>query len=197
VVGEKKTRYKNVCHKSSWAAAHAAFIVFGASLAFATAAQAETARIVAFGASNTSGYAVGASNAWPAQLESMLRAKGYDVSVTNAGVTGETSAQSAARIDSAIPPGTKIVIYDLGGGNDRDSGEGGNTAANTARVVASIRAHGAIAISSGKVGVVGSEKSNPSAWIQGDPHHHMTAQSHTRVAAALVPKVIAALGKKK
>jgi acyl-CoA thioesterase-1 len=166
-------------------------------LGCACAAQAETTRIVAIGASNTSGYAVGASAAWPALLQGMLKAKGYDVTVVNAGVTSETSAGTLSRVDSVVTPGTKIVIYDVGAGNDADSGASGGTAANTAQIAARIRARGAVAINASKQAIVGTEKSNPSAWIQGDPHHHMTAQSHARVAAALVPKVIAALGNKK
>jgi acyl-CoA thioesterase-1 len=168
-----------------------------ATLALASATQAETIRIVAIGASNTSGQAVGASNAWPALLEGMLKAKGYDVYVVNAGVTGETSSGTLSRVDSVVTPGTKIVIYDVGAGNDRDSGADGGTAANTAQIAARIRAHGAVAINASKTSVVGTEKSNPSAWIAGDPHHHITAQSQARVAASLVPKVVAALGKKK
>ncbi len=166
-------------------------------LIFAINAHAETTRIVAIGASNTSGYAVGASNAYPAVLERLLKAKGYDVNVVNAGVTAETSAGTLSRVDSAVSPGTKIVIYDVGGGNDRDSGAGGGTAANTAQIAARIRARGAIAINASKASVVGSETGNPSAWIQGDPHHHITAQSQAKLAASLVPKVIAAIGKKK
>jgi len=166
-------------------------------LGFAGLAHAETTRIVAIGASNTEGHAVGASNAWPALLEGMLKAKGYDVTVVNAGVSSETSAETLRRVDSVVTPGTKIVIFDVGGGNDADSGESGGTAANAAQIAARIRSHGAIAISAAKASVVGTEKSNPSAWIKGDPHHHITAQSHARVAAALVPKVIAVLGKKK
>jgi acyl-CoA thioesterase-1 len=165
------------------------------TLMLVSAAQAETVRIIAIGASNTSGQAVGASNAWPALLEGMLKAKGYDVNVVNAGVNGETSSGTLSRVDSVVTSGTKIVIYDVGAGNDRDSGAGG-TAANTAQIGARIRAHGAIAINASKTSVVGTEKSNPSAWIAGDPHHHITAQSQARVAASLVPKVIAALGKK-
>jgi acyl-CoA thioesterase-1 len=166
-------------------------------LGFACAAQAETTRIVAIGASNTSGYAVGAGNAWPALLQGMLKAKGYDVNIVNAGVTSETSAGTLSRIDSVITPGTKIVIYDVGGGNDADTGASGGTAANTAQIAQRIRAHGAVAINASKQSVVGSEKSNPSAWIAGDPHHHITTQSQARLAASLVPKVIAAIGKKK
>jgi acyl-CoA thioesterase-1 len=165
-------------------------------LGFAAAAQAETTRIVAIGASNTSGAAVGASAAWPALLEGMLKQKGYDVTVVNAGVTAETSAGTLSRVDSVVTPGTKMVIFDVGGGNDADTGAAGGTAANTAQIAQRIRAHGAIAINAQKTAIVGTEKSNPSAWIQGDPHHHITAQSQVRVAAALVPKVIAAIGKK-
>src|SRR5689334_9759641 len=136
-----------------------------ATLSFVYVADAASVRIVAIGASNTSGYAVGASNAWPALLERMLKAKGYDVSVTNAGVTAETSSATVARVDSAVTPGTKIVIYDLGGGNDRDSGQGSQTAGNAALIAQKIRARGAVAINASKQSVVGSEKSNPSAWI--------------------------------
>jgi acyl-CoA thioesterase-1 len=171
-------------------------LVAGSALCMSSiAASADTVRIVAIGASNTTGEAVGMSAAWPAQLEAMLKAKGYDVNVVNAGVSGETSAQTLGRVDSVVTPGTKIVIYDLGGGNDRDSGEGGDTAANKARIAARIRADGAVAINAAKESVVGSEKSSPANWIAGDPHHHITAQAQIRVAASLVPKVIAAMGK--
>ena len=172
----------------------AALIVL-ATVGCAASAQAETTRIVAIGASNTSGYAVGASNAWPAVLERMLKAKGLDVSVVNAGVTAETSSQTVNRVGSVVTPGTRIVIYDLGGGNDRDSGEGGKTAGNTAAIASRIRALGAIPINASKAAVVGSERGNPSAWIQGDAHHHITAASQQKVAASLVPKVMAAMKK--
>jgi acyl-CoA thioesterase I len=173
-------------------------VTFACSLLMlAGPASAETIRIVAIGASNTSGYAVGAGNAYPAVLERLLKAKGYDVTVVNAGVTAETSAGTLGRVDSVVTPGTKIVIYDVGGGNDRDTGAGGATSANTAQIAARIRARGAIAINAAKASVVGTEKGNPSAWIQGDPHHHITAQSQAKLAASLVPKVIAAIGKKK
>ena len=174
---------------------------WSASLLFVSlclsAAEAAPLRIVAIGASNTSGFKVGAGNAYPALLEQMLKAKGYDVTVVNAGVTAETSGQTLARVDSVVTSGTKIAIYDVGAGNDADSGASGGTAANTAQIAARIRARGAIAINANKVAVVGSEKSNPSAWIQGDPHHHITAASQQKLAASLVPKVIAAIGKKK
>src|SRR5437762_13228943 len=76
--------------------------------------SADTARaqIVAIGASNVAGRGVGSSHAWPAQLEGMLAAKGRNVRVTNAGISGDTNAGMLARLDSAVPEGTKIVLLD-------------------------------------------------------------------------------------
>src|SRR6185312_2493611 len=61
-------------------------------LAAALPARAEPIHIVAFGDSNTAGFRVLHKNAYPAQLEAALRAKGYDVRVSNSGISGETSA---------------------------------------------------------------------------------------------------------
>src|SRR5947199_3817555 len=84
------------------------------------------AQIVAIGASNVAGRGVSSSDAWPAQLEGMLIAKGRNVHVTNAGISGDTNAGMLARLDSAVPQGTKVVLLDrLGGGwNGRRLGQG-------------------------------------------------------------------------
>jgi acyl-CoA thioesterase-1 len=74
------------------------------------------AQIVAFGASNISGWNVAASESTPAQLQSMLREKGYHVSVMNAGIYGNTTPEMRARMDKDIPDGTTIVILDISGG---------------------------------------------------------------------------------
>lgn len=82
-------------------------LVFAAD---ADAAKAAPIRIVAFGASETAGYGVGSSEAWPARLEAMLRAKGYDVSIANEGVSGDTTAGMLSRLVSAVPNGTRIAL---------------------------------------------------------------------------------------
>src|SRR3954454_12950084 len=73
------------------------------------------AQIVALGASSTAGYGVGAAAAYPAQLQEILRAKGRPMSVTAAGVSGDTTAGMLARLSGAVPPGTKIVILQIAG----------------------------------------------------------------------------------
>lgn len=71
-------------------------------------------RIVALGDSLTSGHGIPRSAAFPARLEAALKARGLDVKVENAGVSGETAAQGLARLDWSVPPGTDAVIVELG-----------------------------------------------------------------------------------
>jgi acyl-CoA thioesterase-1 len=77
-------------------------------------------RIVAVGDSSFRGGPSMANpdDTYPARLEAALRARGYDVRVTNAGVNGETSDQTLRRLDSAVPDGTRIALVCVGG-NDR------------------------------------------------------------------------------
>ncbi|MGH9695967.1 MAG: GDSL-type esterase/lipase family protein [Bryobacteraceae bacterium] len=76
-----------------------------------------SAQIVALGHSAVRGH-VAEKEMWPAVLESMLRARGSRVHVINAGVNGETTAEELARVDSAVPDGTRIVILAINGAND-------------------------------------------------------------------------------
>src|SRR5450755_4892678 len=87
-----------------------------ASIIFASINSA-SAQIVALGHSAVRGN-VAESEMWPAVLEGMLRAKGSQVHVTNAGVWGETTGATLACVPSAVPDGTKIVILAVNGFND-------------------------------------------------------------------------------
>ena len=87
--------------------------LFVALLASA-AAQARTIHIVAFGDSATEGWLVPREEAYPAQLQTLLRKKGYDVVVVNEGISGDTTAGALKRFDTAIAPGTDIVLVEFG-----------------------------------------------------------------------------------
>ncbi len=80
----------------------------------AFAAVAGPVRIVAFGDSLTAGFGLAPNEAFPVQLAAALKAKGRNVTVTNAGVSGDTSASGLARFDWAIPEDTEAVILELG-----------------------------------------------------------------------------------
>ena len=84
------------------------------ALLSAGAALAEPIKLVGFGDSLMAGYQLPASDAFPVKLEAALKAKGHDVSVANAGVSGDTSSGGLARLDWSIPDGTQGVILELG-----------------------------------------------------------------------------------
>ena len=76
--------------------------------------RAEPMRIVAFGDSLSAGYELPEADGFPKQLETALRAKGYDVVVENSSVSGDTSTGGLERLDWSIADGTKLVILELG-----------------------------------------------------------------------------------
>src|ERR1700722_13988262 len=86
--------------------------------AFLAMTTADAATIVALGASNTAGKGVSSSEAYPAQLEAILRARGLSVTVVNAGISGDTTEGMLGRLDQAVPDGTSAVILQPGG-NDQ------------------------------------------------------------------------------
>lgn len=166
----------------------------GAALLSSAAAFAEPVSIVAIGASNTYAQAVSRSQAWPALLEQMLRAKGYDAKVTVEGVTRGDSSMIIDRVESAVPAGTRVVVFDLAAGRDRERGI--DTGRNRTEIERRIRSHGAVPVLAAYARVVGSEDTNPSAWIAGDANHHLTPESQAKVAAWLLPQVVNALRKR-
>jgi acyl-CoA thioesterase-1 len=77
-------------------------------------AKADPVRIVAFGDSLTAGLGLAPQDAFPSKLAAALRAKGYDVAIANAGVSGDTTAAALNRIDWSVPGGTQAVILEFG-----------------------------------------------------------------------------------
>ncbi|WHO73806.1 arylesterase [Rhizobium sp. BT03] len=90
------------------------FTVIAASLIFAAAANARTINLVGFGDSLMAGYQLPPGDGFPEKLQVALKAKGLDVTIANAGVSGDTTTGGLARIDWSIPDGTDGVILELG-----------------------------------------------------------------------------------
>jgi acyl-CoA thioesterase-1 len=124
-------------------AAVVAMGALAASLSTASMARAEV-KIVALGDSGIRGKGVSDSQSYPGQLEAALRARGHQASVVNQGVNGDTTAGVLARLDSAVPQGTDIVVLSVGG-NDRvlRHFSEGYIAANKQIIVQRLRAKGA------------------------------------------------------
>ena len=88
-----------------------ALAVAAASFSGAIAAPVS---IVALGDSLTAGYGLGPGESFPEQLEAALRARGHDVTVANAGVSGDTASDGLARLEWSVPAEADIVIVELG-----------------------------------------------------------------------------------
>ena len=150
-----------------------------------------SAQIVALGASNTAGKGVSSSEAWPARLESMLQAKGRNVHVTNAGISGDTTGGMLARLDSSVPQGTTVVILNFGG-NDFKRGRHGNgpivapeeRQANMAKILSELhRRHIRTVVADGII-----NSTRGAGMVQSDGIH-LTAEGHQRVASQLAGMV--------
>jgi acyl-CoA thioesterase-1 len=79
-----------------------------------TAAIARPLKLIAFGDSLSAGYMLPDAAAFPNVLEKALRADGFDVSVVNAGVSGDTATGGAARLAWTLGDGADGVILELG-----------------------------------------------------------------------------------
>ncbi|MGH6741226.1 MAG: GDSL-type esterase/lipase family protein [Bradyrhizobium sp.] len=150
------------------------------ALVSSTVAVAHAATVVALGASNTFGKGVARGQAYPAQLEALLRTRGLGVHVINAGVNGDTTGGMLARLDRVVPKGTSVVILQPGG-NDRRKLSGDNTPAIQSR------------LSAKGIKVV----MLPNGMFRGLPHQpdgqHLTPEGYHMLAEQLVGQVAEAL----
>ncbi len=92
-------------------AAMAALLLAGS---FSASGAARTVKLVAFGDSLTAGLGLPADASFPARLERALKARGHDVSVQNAGVSGDTASGGLPRLDWSVPGEADGVILELG-----------------------------------------------------------------------------------
>jgi acyl-CoA thioesterase-1 len=76
--------------------------------------MAQPIKLVVLGDSLTAGYGLDEGDAFPAKLEAALKAKGIDVTVVNAGVSGDTAKQGLERLDWAVDGDADAVIVELG-----------------------------------------------------------------------------------
>jgi acyl-CoA thioesterase-1 len=143
------------------------------------------ATVLALGASNTRGKGVGLGHAYPAQLETILRARGKKVSVVNAGINGDTTDHMLARMDQLISSDTKVVILQPGG-NDRRKGKA-DEQSNVSAIQVRLTARGiALIMLSNNM-------------FRGKPHQpdgqHLTPEGYHQLAEELAASVEGALGR--
>jgi acyl-CoA thioesterase-1 len=88
-----------------------------ATLALPATAQTQgpkPVKMVVLGDSLSAGLGLVGSAAFPARLQKALKAKGIEVDMINAGVSGDTASGGRDRLDWSVPDGTDAVILELG-----------------------------------------------------------------------------------
>lgn len=91
--------------------------------------------IAVLGDSLSAGLGLAEAEAFPAVVEKLLRDAGHPVRVTNAGVSGDTTAGGLSRLDWVLTQRPEILVVELGG-NDALRGQPlENTEANLRAIV--------------------------------------------------------------
>ena len=126
--------------KSTTVGAVAGVTIAVASLACASAAAARPIRLVAFGDSLTAGYRLPNDDGFAPKLQAALRKQGFDVTVINAGVSGDTTTGGLARLDWTLADGADAVILELGANDMLRGIDPKVPAANLARMLEQLRA---------------------------------------------------------
>ncbi|WP_336801125.1 arylesterase [Kaistia sp. MMO-174] len=94
----------------NWALA----VLFAVAAVSAGAARADPLRLVVLGDSLSAGYGLGPGEGFTDQLQKALTARGLDVAVVNAGVSGDTAGGGLARLDWSVGPDAQAVLVELG-----------------------------------------------------------------------------------
>ena len=81
----------------------------------ASAAAAEPCRVAVLGDSLTAGFGVRVDASFPAQLGAALAKEGLACEILDAGVSGDTSAGGAARLDWVLADRPTHLLVELGG----------------------------------------------------------------------------------
>jgi acyl-CoA thioesterase-1 len=181
-----------------------------AFFAAASPAWAAPVHIAAFGDSNTAAFLVGEDSGYPADLEKILKAKGYDVAITNGGVSGATSGDGVESVDHLVPTGSDIAIVFFGRNDYRHGVDEKVTRANMDRIVQRLSERHIAVLLCGYwqydfsaiaakyraayypeffTGVSANGDKLPQYTLSLDPWHHLTAEGYKIVAANIAPAV--------
>ena len=117
-------------------------LIAGVAGMSAPQAAAAPVSVVAFGDSLSAGYGLNPGEAFPEQLERALRQRGLEVTVANAGVSGDTASNGLARLEWSVPADADIVIVEFGGNDALRGTDPAITRKALAAIVAKLKGRG-------------------------------------------------------
>ena len=108
-------------------------------------------RLLVLGDSLTAGFGLPAGQGFAPRLEVALRARGHDVQVVDAGVSGDTSAGGLARLDWTLADRPDAVLLELGGNDGLRGLPPARMRANLAAILDRLAARGLPVLFAGKL----------------------------------------------
>ncbi len=109
--------------------------------AWAAPAGKAPVRLLVFGDSLVAGYGLPHEQGFEQQLQAALTKDGYQVSILDGGVSGDTSAGGRARIDWALGDHPDAAIVELGANDGLRGSDPGQMQANLTAVLDTLDAH--------------------------------------------------------
>ena len=103
-------------------------------------ARAAPIKILALGDSLTAGFGLAPEEAYPVKLEAALKARGLDVAVINAGVSGDTTAGGLARLDWALGDHPDYALVELGANDALRGLDPGDAGSNLDKILTALAA---------------------------------------------------------
>ena len=97
-------------------------------------------KIMVFGDSLVAGYGLPFGDAFPAQLEAKLKADGQNITVINAGVSGDTTSAGLTRLDWSLTQKPDYFLLVLGGNDMLRRVDPSVTRQNLDKIVQKVRA---------------------------------------------------------
>jgi len=118
-----------------------AFAALCLTLLICATAQAAPVRILAFGDSLFAGYGLSSdADNIPTRLAAMLKADGHDVTMVNAGVSGDTTTDGLARLDWSLADKPDLVLLELGANDALRGQDPDKTRANLDQILTRLKA---------------------------------------------------------
>jgi acyl-CoA thioesterase-1 len=113
----------------------AGVVLVGVVLAAIASAKAEPVRLLVLGDSLSAGFGLPHADGFEAQLAAALRARGHDVRIIDAAVSGDTTAGGLARLDWALGDGADAAIVELGANDGLRGIDPADTEANLTAIL--------------------------------------------------------------
>jgi acyl-CoA thioesterase-1 len=109
-------------------------------LAVTPGTRAAPVRLLILGDSLSAGYGLPHGDSFEAQLAAALQARGHDVQIVDAAVSGDTTAGGLARLDWALGDGADAAIVELGANDGLRGVDPTDTEANLTAILARLKA---------------------------------------------------------